>query len=160
VGERAGGIGLAQQPQLRLVEEIVRPVVGEREELERHHAARALVDCAVDARRGAAPELLLEAEMMEQLAGTEAPAARAAAGGMPVGRRRRFGHCGTGRLGFARVRIAGFPAGTARKASQPSAAIGIVRHARTGPLPPRSTDHKRATVAPEPGQAGFSKAYG
>ena len=55
VGERAGGFRLAQQPQLRLVEQVVRPVLGERQELERDDCVAALVDRAVDGCRGAAP---------------------------------------------------------------------------------------------------------
>ncbi len=79
--ERARGVGLAQQPQLGLVQQVVRPVVGEGQELERDDVAVSLVDRAVDGRGRAAAELLLQAKMMKQLARTERQSARA------VGRR-------------------------------------------------------------------------
>jgi hypothetical protein len=78
VGERAGGLGFAQETQLRLVEEVIRPVVGERKELQRDHRIRALIDGAVHGRGRAAAELLLEAKMVEQLAGPEREATRRA----------------------------------------------------------------------------------
>jgi hypothetical protein len=71
VGKRARGLGLAQEAQLRLVEEVIRPVIGEGQELQRDHGFRALVHRAKHRRGRAAAELLLEAKMVEKLAGPE-----------------------------------------------------------------------------------------
>ncbi len=83
--QRPRGVGLAQEPELGLVQQVVRPVVGEREELERDDAAVTFVDRAVDRRGRAAAELLLQAKMVEQLARTESQSACAVDGRLLAG---------------------------------------------------------------------------
>jgi hypothetical protein len=91
VRQRARGLGLAQQPQLRFLQQVIGPVVGERERLQRHDGAGILVGRPVDGRRRAATEFLFDLEVMEDLAGPQRLAAQG-----PLrrgGRRRRLVAC-------------------------------------------------------------------